>query len=177
MKVVGITSFSLTDRHRRKYIILSLIKVETNLDKFNNFLIECTVDGWKKCTVILNVSRDQGDEDDVEELRQENVRLQKELEERNSRLSHMSKAYQKTIEEYKETNVELQKNVGIEPATSSLRAPISRPRIGSRTSSYFPMTRQVDDTQEAKDQETNAQETVKPPVRKASKMASFFTVS
>lgn len=168
MKVVGITSFSLTDRHRRKYIILSLIKVETNLDKFNNFLIECTVDGWKKCTVILNVSRDQGDEDDVEELRQENVRLQKELEERNSRLSHMSKAYQKTIEEYKETNVELLKNVGIEPATSSLRTPISRPRIGSRTS---------DDTQEAKDQETNAQETVKPPVRKASKMASFFTVS
>ena len=49
----------------------------------------------------------------------DNDRLSKEIEELRSKhaaeLNRMKKAYEKAVTEYKETNVELQKNVGLEP--------------------------------------------------------------
>jgi hypothetical protein len=65
------------------------------------------------------IFRDQEDDDDVEDLRKDNGRLNKEIEELRSKhaaeLNRMKKAYEKAVSEYKETNVELQKNVGLEP--------------------------------------------------------------
>ena len=62
-------------------------------------------------------SRDEDEDDDTnEELRLENERLNRELESLRSKhsieLTRMKKAYEKTVHEYKETNAELQKEVG-----------------------------------------------------------------
>ena len=66
------------------------------------------------CVTLISC-RDE-DDDTNEELKLENDRLNRELESLRSKhsieLTRMKKAYEKTVHEYKETNAELQKEVG-----------------------------------------------------------------
>ena len=65
--------------------------------------------------LILFFREDDDDEDAKEELKLENDRLGRELESLRSKhaleMTRMKKAYEKVVNEYKETNAELQKEV------------------------------------------------------------------
>ena len=91
----------------------------------------------------------------------------------------MQKGFEKTIAEYKETNVELQKNVGVEPATATLSVEPETTRKTSKTSSFVPMNVEFRESvnDDAAPGPVGGLLAPEPErVRKGSKMASIFTV-
>ena len=92
----------------------------------------------------------------------------------------MQKGFEKTIAEYKEANVELQKNVGVEPATTNLSVDPETGRKASKTSSFVPMNVETRESVADNSAAAAAAPVLLAPeperVRKPSKMASIFTV-